>query len=163
VLGQNSNPDIYWLCSPPRIGMACDWAALLRAPKVRRILVQREMRPELVIIRNVSLQNTTQLYFVEHDQVIKTFAPNRSDEPLDVAVLPYMDPARLQEPLLFFEIPVVAIYSASLNGRMFCSYRPSHDVSRAPVWRVVNSGGESAIRHTHIWTAPERKTVCEVR
>ena len=70
--------------------------------------------------------------FVEHHQVIEAFAPNRAEEALDVAVLPYMDPARLQEPLLFFEIPVAAIYSTSLNGRMFCYYRPSHDVSRAP-------------------------------
>jgi hypothetical protein len=29
-----------------------------------------------------------QLRFVQHDQVIETFAPNGADEPLDVAVLP---------------------------------------------------------------------------
>jgi hypothetical protein len=56
-----------------------------------------------------------------------------------MTVLPYMDPARLQEPLLFFEIPVAAIYSTSLDGRQFGSYRPSHDVSRAP--GALHGGG----------------------
>ena len=32
--------------------------------------------------------NAMQLRFVEHEQVIEAFAPNRSDEALDVAVLP---------------------------------------------------------------------------
>jgi len=34
----------------------------------------------------VILQNAPQLHFVEHAQVIKAFAPDRSDEALDVAV-----------------------------------------------------------------------------
>jgi hypothetical protein len=36
--------------------------------------------------------------------VVQAFAPDRSAEPLDMSVLPYMDmdPARLQEPLLLF-------------------------------------------------------------
>src|ERR1700688_3540550 len=46
------------------------------------------MRPELVVIGSVILQNVTQLRFVEHDQVIEAFAPDRADEALDVAVLP---------------------------------------------------------------------------
>src|ERR1700730_9492145 len=46
------------------------------------------MRPDLIVIGSVILQNATQLRFVEHDQVIEAFAPNRADEALDVAVLP---------------------------------------------------------------------------
>ena len=46
------------------------------------------MRPNPVVIGRVVLQNATQLRFVEHDQVIKALTPNRSDEALDVAVLP---------------------------------------------------------------------------
>jgi hypothetical protein len=46
------------------------------------------MSPDLIVIGSVTPQNATQLRFVEHDQVIEAFAPNRSDEPLDVAVLP---------------------------------------------------------------------------
>ena len=47
------------------------------------------MRPDLVVVGSVVLQNPTQLRFVEHDQVIEDFAPNRSDEPFDVAILPW--------------------------------------------------------------------------
>src|SRR5208282_3285664 len=47
------------------------------------------MRPDLVVIGSIVLQNPTQLRFVEHDQVIEAFAPNRSDEPFDVAILPW--------------------------------------------------------------------------
>jgi len=46
------------------------------------------MRPDLVVIGSVILQHATQLGFVEHDQVIEAFATDRSDEPLNVAVLP---------------------------------------------------------------------------
>ena len=66
----------------------CDGAELVRAPKIRRILVQREMRPDLVVIGSVILENATQLRFVEHHQVVERFTPDRADEPLDVAVLP---------------------------------------------------------------------------
>jgi hypothetical protein len=44
------------------------------------------MSPYLVVIGSVILQNATQLGFVEHDQVIEAFAPNRADEPLDLAI-----------------------------------------------------------------------------
>src|SRR6266446_9061207 len=46
------------------------------------------MSPNLIVIRSVSLQNTAQVRFAEHDEVVKRFATYRSDEPLNVAVLP---------------------------------------------------------------------------
>jgi hypothetical protein len=46
------------------------------------------MRPEPIVVGGVILQNAPQLRFVEHDQVIEAFAPDRSDEALDVTVLP---------------------------------------------------------------------------
>ena len=42
------------------------------------------MRTELIVIGGVILQNVTQLRFVEHDQVIESFATDRSDGPLEV-------------------------------------------------------------------------------
>jgi hypothetical protein len=46
------------------------------------------MRPELIVIRSLILQNVAQLRFVEHNEVVERFAPDRSHEPLNVAVLP---------------------------------------------------------------------------
>ena len=45
------------------------------------------MRPKPIVVGGVILQNAAQLRFVEQDQVIEAFAPDRSDEALDVAVL----------------------------------------------------------------------------
>ena len=50
--------------------------------------LSNEMRPDLIVIGSVIAQNAPQLRFVEHDQVIEAFAPDRPDETLDVAVLP---------------------------------------------------------------------------
>src|ERR1700681_1088324 len=46
------------------------------------------MSPDLIVIRSVSLQDTAQVRFAEHDEVVERFATYRSDEPLNVAVLP---------------------------------------------------------------------------
>jgi hypothetical protein len=57
--------------------------------KTRWRLIMGLMIPLMAVYRvSVLPQNATQLRFVEHDQVIEAFAPNRSDEAFDVAVLP---------------------------------------------------------------------------
>ncbi len=48
-----------------------DAADLLRLPKIRRISVQGEMRPDFVVIRSVSLQDMAQVRFAEHDDVVE--------------------------------------------------------------------------------------------
>ena len=45
------------------------------------------MSPDLIVIGSVSLQDTAQVRFAEHDEVVERFAPYRSDEPLNVAVV----------------------------------------------------------------------------
>ena len=44
------------------------------------MFIQREAGPDLVVIRSVSLQDTTQVRLAEHDHVIEAFATYRSDE-----------------------------------------------------------------------------------
>src|ERR1035437_7533245 len=46
------------------------------------------MRPDFVVIRSVSLQDIAQVRFAEHDEVVECFAANRTDQPLNVPVLP---------------------------------------------------------------------------
>ena len=41
----------------------------------------------MIVIESVIPQNATQLRFADHDEVVERFAPNRADEPLDVAIL----------------------------------------------------------------------------
>jgi hypothetical protein len=61
---------------------------ILGGYRFKRVLGTSKVRADLVVIESVVLQNATQLRFVEHDQVIEAFAPDRADEALDVAVLP---------------------------------------------------------------------------
>ena len=61
---------------------------ILGGYRFKRVLGPSKVRADLVVIESVVLQNATQLRFVEHDQVIEAFAPDRADEALDVAVLP---------------------------------------------------------------------------
>src|SRR5260370_40153954 len=42
----------------------------------------------VIVIRRVSLEDTVQVRFAEHDEVVERFATDRSDEPLNVAALP---------------------------------------------------------------------------
>jgi hypothetical protein len=45
------------------------------------------MSPDSVVIRSVSPEDTAQVGFTEHDEMVERFATYRSDEALDVAVL----------------------------------------------------------------------------
>jgi len=85
VLSQNLNPDVLMMQSAED-WYRCDGAELLRAPKIRRILVQREMRADLIVIRSVILQHATQLRFVEHDQVSRL---SRRIEPMTRSTWPF--------------------------------------------------------------------------
>ncbi len=57
-------------------------------PGVWRVLRQREMRPRLVVVRQVPAQDAGQSRFIHDDHVIKTLASNGTDDPLRVRVLP---------------------------------------------------------------------------
>ncbi len=60
-----------------------DWnrfdAANVLDPAIRSIFLQREMGPDLIVVRSVSLQDNAQVRFAEHDEVVERFATYRSD------------------------------------------------------------------------------------
>jgi hypothetical protein len=55
-----------------------DGALRRRTAEIRRILVQGEMRPDLVVVRGVSLEDMAQVSFAEYDEVVKGFATYRA-------------------------------------------------------------------------------------
>src|SRR5450759_4683015 len=63
-------------------------ARWLYRPSRRRVLLQRKVRPGLVIIRHKRLQVTIQTGLVENDHVVDALAPNRTDHAFDVGPLP---------------------------------------------------------------------------
>src|SRR5665213_4297665 len=69
-----------------RDDLACrEW---LYAARLRTILVEREMRPGIVMVLNIPRQDAAQVMLVKDDDVIQTFAADRADEALDIWILP---------------------------------------------------------------------------
>ena len=63
MLSQNLNSEIL-VMQPASIEMTAMGPSFCRRRKSRRILFQGEMRPDLVVIGSVVLQNATQMRFV---------------------------------------------------------------------------------------------------
>ena len=60
----------------PREGnnLACGWR--MYRSGFRAILVEREMRPALVIILKIRGQHSAQMTLIEYDDMVEAFAPN---------------------------------------------------------------------------------------
>src|SRR6202048_2009680 len=63
-------------------------AGSLNRTRDRRILLQRPMRSNAVVIDRIVFQNSAQMCLAQNDDVIQTLAPDRSDQPFGKAVLP---------------------------------------------------------------------------
>ena len=60
----------------------------LHATRPWAVLVEREMRPGVMMILKIARQDAAQATLVADDNVIQAFAADRTDEPLDVGILP---------------------------------------------------------------------------
>jgi hypothetical protein len=69
-------------------GVRNDGAGSLNRTRDRRILLQRPMRSNAVVIGRIVFQNSAQMCPTQHDDVIQTLAPDRSDQPFSKAILP---------------------------------------------------------------------------
>ena len=63
-----------------------------------RVLVDRKVRASLVIVGRVRSQQMAEMPLAEHDNVVKTFPPDRTDRPFAISVLPRRIAARLADP-----------------------------------------------------------------
>src|SRR5882757_2355785 len=68
-LRQNATNGMYW-------------------PRRWRVLVDRKVCASLVIVGRVRSQQMPELPLAEHDNVVKTFPPDRTDRPFTISVLP---------------------------------------------------------------------------
>jgi len=60
----------------------------LRSPyrtRIRGILLQTQMRATPVVIRQIGLEQTSQVSLIEHDDMVQAFAADRTDQS------PYME------------------------------------------------------------------------
>src|ERR1700722_1343671 len=59
-----------------------DWA------RNRRILSQSEMRPNIIVVGGISLENLTQMGLAKDDDVVQAFSTDRANQPLGMPILP---------------------------------------------------------------------------
>jgi hypothetical protein len=60
----------------------------LDRPDIRRILVEREVGPRLMVIDEIAGQETAEVSLAKDEHVVQAFTPDRADEPLGERVLP---------------------------------------------------------------------------
>jgi hypothetical protein len=59
-----------------------DWA------RNRRILSQSGMRPNIIVVGGISLENLTQMGLAKDDDVVQAFSTDRANQPLGMPILP---------------------------------------------------------------------------
>ena len=55
--------------------------------RIGRILLERNVSSQFVIIAGIFRKNSAKILFVDHDQMIRALAPDRSDQAFNIAVL----------------------------------------------------------------------------
>jgi hypothetical protein len=66
----------------------CDPAVAVDRPMGRRILTQRQMRPEFIVIAGIGRKDPAQMGFAEDDDVIEAFPTDRADQSLRMPIQP---------------------------------------------------------------------------
>jgi hypothetical protein len=85
---RNSDPDIMMVQS-------ADDRQRENAPdsldvsRLRRVLGQRQVCSDVIVVMRVRAQHMTKMTIAEHDHMIKAFASDRADQSFGTAVLPW--------------------------------------------------------------------------
>ena len=69
-------------------GKRPDHTGSLNRARYGRILTEGQVRPRLVIVASVRLQNPAQMRLAQDNGVVQKLTPDRSDQPFDDAILP---------------------------------------------------------------------------
>jgi hypothetical protein len=75
------------MMKPAQNGVRSYGAGSLNRTRDRRIVLQRPMRSNAVVIGRIVFQNSAQMCLAQNDDVIQTLAPDRSDQPFGKAIL----------------------------------------------------------------------------
>ena len=66
----------------------CDTPGCLRWSVERRILVQRKMRADTIVVGQVSGQQLAEMPLAKHHDMVEALASDRSDQPFNMTILP---------------------------------------------------------------------------
>ena len=89
----------------------------LNAPRNRCIPLQGEMRPGLVVMEDVLVEDPPEMVLVENDEMVEAFSADRPDDSLGVGVLPgglgrgedLPDPVRPDDPPELVSVGTISI------------------------------------------------------
>jgi hypothetical protein len=81
------NPYVLMMQSP-KYGSTFDAPDALNDPSNRRILTQREMRTDRVVILHIAQEDVAKVLLACHHNMIQAFSPDRADQSLRTAILP---------------------------------------------------------------------------
>ena len=85
---RKSNPDIL-VVQPAENWAAKNVPGPLDGARDRRILLQGQMRTDLVVVFHVRQQYVTEMPLAEHNNMVKALPSDRTDESLSKSVLPW--------------------------------------------------------------------------
>ena len=60
----------------------------LYTPRDRSILIERQVSARPLVVFEIRLQDATQAWFIQDDDVVQALAANRADQALDIGILP---------------------------------------------------------------------------
>src|SRR6266852_3693549 len=69
-----------WICD--NVSGLFDW------PSAGRVLPERNVRPRLIVIGSVFRKDSSKVLDIEHEQMIRALAPDRTDQAFNIAILP---------------------------------------------------------------------------
>src|ERR1700716_2846650 len=125
----------------------------------RRVLVDRKVRASLVIVGRVRSQQMAEMPLAEHDNVVKTFPPDRTDRPFTMSVLPRR--SRRGWPIPNAHRPKAADEDVTVEGVAVSNdYRGATFQPQASVsWREIHSAVGCAVTPSHrFW----RRSCCRI-
>ncbi len=85
---RKSNPHVL-MVQPTKHRPHFDRPMEQNGPSIGRILPQREVRAHRIIIVDVACKDVAKVPLARHYDMIQAFPPDRTDQPLGVAVLPW--------------------------------------------------------------------------
>ena len=84
---RKSNPDVLMMQSAED-RQSLNEPGGLDSPSARRVFGQRQVRADAIVVVGVTAEHMTKVPLAEHDDVVKAFPAERSDQALRVAILP---------------------------------------------------------------------------
>jgi hypothetical protein len=105
----------------------CDLADALNFARNRRVFVERQMRPGLVIICHIREQQVPEVTLAKYDDMVEHFPPDGANQPFSIGVLPWRSRRR-------WSVANAHRAKPPDEGLAICAIAITHDIA----WRAAS-------------------------